>query len=83
MYMLYSWLTEPFISFVQDYFLRHQPSKNYLKHGTGVPIFRNKSALIFFTKRVDIHNKYKLETLLPDTTLHTGTTRERRHKNLE
>lgn len=37
----------------------------------------------FFTKRVDIHDKYKLETLLPDTTLHTGTTRDSRHKNLE
>jgi len=80
--MPYSWITAPFTYFVQDYFLRHQTSKNDLKHGTGVSICRNTSALIFSTKSADIHEKYKLETLLPDTTLYTGTSMERRHQNL-
>jgi len=63
--MLYSYITAPFTSFVQDYFLRNQPSKNYLKHGTGVSIFLNTSALIsllnvlIFTKCINWRRCYQ------------------------
>ena len=62
---VYSWITAPFTSFIQDYLLRHQPSKSYLKHGTGVSIFRNTSALIFllnvpiFTKSINWRRYYQ------------------------
>jgi len=63
------------------HFLRNQPSKNYLQHGTEFRFLELQGDSFFYS--TCWYEMYKLETVLPDTTLYTGTNMERRHKNLE